>query len=352
MAATSESDNTTSSYRPSTVSAAVTDGSDYLLLLICSAGLAHATYYLFLGVANPLLDYHSFRQTQTALSAYWMWRGGPWFAYETPVLGYPWAIPLEFPIYQWLVAILRMAGVPIDIGGRLLSFGFYLGCLWPLWSIFRTIKLPQTAFLATGALLLWSPIYLYWSRTVLIESCALFFCLLWLALLARFLKIATVGSLVGAMLAGMAGILCKATTFPAVVAIAGFLVLTDAYQAWSAGTLIARLRVLALAAAAFIVPLAVEIVWDAFSNAVRAQNPFGAVQLTSSALFTWIFGTWKQRFGPELRGIIWDRSLPDIFGSTATAALIIAGMGLFSRRSTVPILAAALAFMISISGVY
>jgi hypothetical protein len=47
-----------------------------------------------------------------------------------------------------------------------------------------------------------------------------------------------------------------------------------------------------------------------------------------------------------LTGVIWDRSLPDIFGPTAIAALVIAGMGLLSRRYTIPILAAALAFMI------
>jgi hypothetical protein len=257
---------------------------------------------LLLGIASPLLDLFSFRQTQTALSAYWMWRGGPWLAYETPVLGYPWAIPFEFPIYQGLVAALRLAGVPIDIGGRLVTFGFYLGCLWPLWSFFRTIKLPQTAFLAAGALFLWSPLYLYWGRTVLIESCALFFCLLWLALLARFLQTASAGSLIGAMLAGLAGILCKVTTFPAVAALGGILVLADAYRAWSAGTLIVRLRVLALAVAVVIVPLAAETAWVAFSDAAKEQNPFSAVLLTSKGLFTWNFGTWKQRIGPDLRG--------------------------------------------------
>jgi hypothetical protein len=344
MAATSDSDKSARSHRLSTCWATVTDGSDYLLLLIFIAGLAHATYYLHLGIAHPLLDNNPFRQTQTALSAYWMWRGGPWLAYETPVLGYPWAIPFEFPIYQGLVAALRVVGVPIDIGGRLLSFGFYLGCLWPLWSLFRTIKLPQTAFLATGSLFLWSPIYVYWGRTVLIESCALFFCLLWLAMLARFLQTATVGSFIGTMFAGVAGILCKVTTFPAVAALGVILVLAEAYRAWSAGELVARLRTLALTATVFIVPLAAETAWDAFSNAVRLQNPFGP-QLTSSYLFGWVFGTWKQRVGP-LWGIIWDRSLPEIFGPTAIAAFVIAGMGLLCRRYTVPILAAALAFMI------
>jgi len=344
--AASNANSAVRSYRRLTNWTTVTEVSDYLLLLIFAAGLAHATYYLFLGIASPILDFFSFRQTQTALSAFWIWRGGPWFAYQTPALGYPWAIPYEFPIYQGLVAALRMLGVPIDIGGRLLSFGFYLGCLWPLWSFFRTVKLSRTAFLAVGTLFLWSPFYIYWSRTVLIESCALFFCLLWLDLLARFLKTVSVGFLIGAILAGMAGILCKITTFPAVAALGGLLVLADAFRAWFAGTLIARLRVFVLAAVIFVVPLVAEFAWGTYSDVVRSQNPFGAAQLTGSPLLAWVYGTWKQRLGPDLWRIIWDRSLLEIFGPTVIAAAIITVIGLFSRRYTIPILAAVLAFMI------
>jgi len=45
----------------------------------------------------PLLGMHSFRQTYTAITAYWLMQGSPWFHYETPVLGAPWSIPYEFP---------------------------------------------------------------------------------------------------------------------------------------------------------------------------------------------------------------------------------------------------------------
>ncbi len=345
MALTSDADYVTFNDVPSSARTDVIDRFFYFcLLLICIAGLAHATYYLFLGIANPLLDLHAFRQSQTAVSAYWIWRGGPWLAYETPVLGFPWAVPFEFPIYQGLVAGLRTMGVPIDIGGRLLSFCFYIGCLWPLWSFFRTLNLSRVAFLAVAALFLWSPIYVFWSRTVLIESCALFFCLLWLALLAQYLKDATFGLLVGAILAGSMGILSKVTTFPAVAVLGGLLVLTDTYQAWAAKRLLVRLRVLAPTAAVFIVPLATEIAWIVFTDAVKQQNPFGAL-LTSSAASGWIFGSWEQRFGPALWQVLWDRFLPEIFGPTAAAAFVIIGVGIVSLRYTVPILAAVFAFI-------
>jgi hypothetical protein len=58
---------------------------------------------------QPILDWYTFRQTQTALTSYWMCHGGFKLAYETPVGGYPWALPLEFPLYQYLVAKLSCA---------------------------------------------------------------------------------------------------------------------------------------------------------------------------------------------------------------------------------------------------
>src|ERR1700722_9222047 len=55
---------------------------------------------------DPLLGMHSFRQTQTAITSYWILRGSPWLAYHTPVFGAPWSIPFEFPMYQLLVALI------------------------------------------------------------------------------------------------------------------------------------------------------------------------------------------------------------------------------------------------------
>jgi hypothetical protein len=192
------------------------------ILVLCLV-LGHALFVLWIGITKPILDLYYFRQTQTALSAYWLWRGGPWLAYETPVLGFPWSVPIEFPLYQGLVALLRTIGIPIESGGRLLSFSFYLASLWPLWLLFRSLQFGKFAFLATSILFLSSPIYLYWSRTLMIESCALFFASLWLALLTDFLKKGHVAILIGTIAAGMAAALVKSTTFPAFVVLGSLL---------------------------------------------------------------------------------------------------------------------------------
>src|SRR5262245_3990911 len=82
-----------------------------LALLVAAFSLSIAVYYS----GQPLLEYESFRQTQTALTVYWMIHDAWRFDYETPVLGYPWSVPFEFPIYQSLVALISSSlGVSID----------------------------------------------------------------------------------------------------------------------------------------------------------------------------------------------------------------------------------------------
>src|SRR6476620_12070476 len=60
------------------------------------------------GWNHPLMDFHSFRQTQTAISTAYLIQGGNWLSSETPVLGAPWSIPFEFPVYRWMVARVHL----------------------------------------------------------------------------------------------------------------------------------------------------------------------------------------------------------------------------------------------------
>ena len=79
------------------------DGNIFLIIFIIS--YIYSLWSLSIGWTNPILDQHGFRQTQTAISTYYLLQGSPWLAYETTVLGFPWSIPMEFPLYQWLVAL-------------------------------------------------------------------------------------------------------------------------------------------------------------------------------------------------------------------------------------------------------
>ena len=70
-----------------------------------------------------------YRQAQTAISALFIKQDNNFsLAYPTPVLGKPWSIPLEFPLYQWTVVVVsKQTGLGVTKSGRVVSMAcFYL----------------------------------------------------------------------------------------------------------------------------------------------------------------------------------------------------------------------------------
>ena len=84
-----------------------------------------------LGWDNDLFGaFGEFRQMQTAMSSYWMVAEGHWMPYITPLLGYPWSIPLEFPTYQLLVAFIsKLMNLPLVQAGKFVSLLFFYGSM-------------------------------------------------------------------------------------------------------------------------------------------------------------------------------------------------------------------------------
>src|SRR5690349_3116714 len=93
----------------------------WLIILMFAVTLVWAVYTAALGWNNGL-SIHNFRQTQTAITSYYMIRGGPFLKYETPVFGVPWSIPFEFPLYQWIVAKASVSfDLSLESAGRAVS---------------------------------------------------------------------------------------------------------------------------------------------------------------------------------------------------------------------------------------
>jgi hypothetical protein len=321
-----------------------------IFLLLLSSLLILALLYdgreLLRGISNPLLDQFAFRQTQTALTTYWLAHGGPWFAYETPVLGAPWSIPYEFPLFEWIVAVLATAGVPLDAAGRIISFAFYIGTLGPLVILFRATNLGRIAFLSTAILFLTAPLYIYWSRAFLPESCALFFSCLTLALLALFLRERRWPVAVAATFAGSLATLAKATTFPAFAFVAGCLILLDLGMKLRARPL--RLVFLDAIIPALIItlPLGIGYVWVFYSDQIKLINTFGTF-LTSAHLARWNFGTMQQRLSATLwEKTIEDRVLPQLFGYAPLLAYVVVAAALIRARFAIGAVLAAVGFLV------
>jgi hypothetical protein len=282
---------------------------------------------------QPLLDRHAFRQTQTAITAYWFVRDGYRLAYETPVAGYPWVLPFEFPLYQAIVAALsQISGLSISLTGRLVSYAFLLLSIPVAASITRRLGLPVTVLVVFVALTFTTPIYVYWGRAVLIETSALFFGLMSIKYGLDYL----LGSRSTWLLApfSLFMTLCmlqKVTTgLPILLVFTVLFTVGEARQpGWSERARGARGIALCVA---ILVPLVAAYAWTSFADAVKLESPLGAA-LTSSTLTAWNWGTPSQRLSYALWGdVILNRILLLNLGGIIGAGLIIAALVMTAER--------------------
>jgi len=283
---------------------------------------------LFSGVALLVLlgrgflpwitDQYAFRQTQTAIVAQYLHDPGDLFSYELPVLGSPWSVPFEFPLYQALVKVLSVAtGLALVTCGRLVSVGFFLMALGCLARLCRQFDVRHPTLVC--ALVALTPLYAFWSRSFMIETTAVAF-MLWFATLQvdvsrdRQVNVARTAWLV---VAGMAAILVKVTTLLPLLALAASL---QALQAWRHR----HQRPMLMAA---IVPLmaqgavvAVGAAWVKHADMVKARNPLGAA-LTSHHLQSWNWGTLHQRLDPHVWFVLLSHTAEIFFPAEAVGSI-------------------------------
>lgn len=275
---------------------------------------------------KPLLGPHAFRQTQTAISAYYMAEDARMFAdYITPVFGKPWRLPLELPVYQWLVARWHnLTGMPLDPSGKLVSVLVWLACLGPAWVLLRSLRFSSQQCLLALMVLLSSPLYLFWSNAFLIESTGLFFAISMVACAVRGQEMKSVPWLLACFLFGVLAILCKVTTWAPAVGVGGLLlVFRDGWPPWrrvwpatdvmpvggaSVRNAFVRREAAFLVAASccLLLPLVPGKLWIRYGDSIKAANPY-AREITISTLphmVKWNFGTWEQKLDPATWQVI------------------------------------------------
>jgi hypothetical protein len=257
--------------------------------------LLYSLIILFWQFTQPILEEHSFRQTQTAISTYWMIKEGNWLFYETPVLGYPWSIPFEFPIYQWMVALIyKASNLTLDESGRFLSIVCFYLSLIPIWFLIKELGRSRQCFWITSVLFLVCPNLLFWSHTFLVESITLLFCLSFLSSGLCFLNRPGFKYFILCCLFGILASLSKITTFvPASYFFAGLVIrdwYLNKYQInWKITLKYFSILLLVL------IPVSCVLVWTHYADLQKMKNDIGS-GLTSSALFGWNFGSVNLRF--------------------------------------------------------
>lgn len=300
--------------------------------LALGTALVMSLFVLGKGWNQPLLELHGFRQTQTALTTYWLLQGGDWLAYETPVLGAPWSVPMEFPWYQWCVALATyLTSAHLDQVGRVISYLFFLLCLIPIGALCRTIGADQRVFPVAAALLLAAPIYLFWSRTFMIESAALLLALLFVSLHLRWLYNGEISAALGAAVFAVLGILTKVTTFIPYGLLAAALSLPWMMERTRFGEVRVLVLRMSIAAATACITLLILLWWVTFSDQLKALNALGD-ELVSERLTSWNFGTYAQRFSAALwNETIGGRAIPEAVGSV-TLFWVAVGASLWLKR--------------------
>lgn len=300
------------------------------LRVITVGALLFVSYITFRYIQQPIVDVHAFRQTQTALTAYWMLHEGWALAYQSPVSGFPWAIPFEFPIYQALVAaIVALSGFDLEAVGRFVSYAFLVACAWPAFALSRRLDLPKSVPWVFCALLWTSPINVYWGRTFMIETAALFFSLACMPYAIDLIR--RVGGWRSVLLFiafATAAVLQKATTGGPVLL---FLFFAAVFVHFRQHKLSYKaLRALLYPMIVIGIPLSIGLAWAHYADVVKMDNPFGT-QLTSKNLTTWNFGSMEQKLDFETwRLVVWDRSLRRNAGGLLGVLLLL--LPWFGRR--------------------
>jgi peptidoglycan/LPS O-acetylase OafA/YrhL len=299
-----------------------------LVAVVAVLVFVYAAYIAIRYASQIPMDFYAFRQTQTALTSLWFVKDGFHLAYQTPVAGAPWSIPFEFPLYQYIVALAsQLTPLSLDACGRLVSFVFLVLCLVPARAIVRRLELAPATWLVFAALLLSSPVYLYWGRTFMIETMAVFFALAGIRYFIDLLQNrATAFTAFMFLLCMSLSILQKATTGMAVLAILGvcyfFSSLADLKNNKAAAVAFVGRRI-GMAALYVGVPLSIGILWTVYTDQVKVLNPLGQ-HLTSSALSSWNWGTLSQKLSSTLYvEVLWGRIFQQNLGGVIGLAVLV-----------------------------
>jgi len=257
--------------------------------------LIHFAFSL-VGITHTILDPSSFRQTQTALGAYYTIQNGFRLAYFVPVFGPPWTIPFELPLFQWIVATLVMVTrIPLDTAGRIISLLFFYAALIPGYKILNLfIKEASNKFVILSLILV-NPTYLYYPRTFMIETTALCvsLCFVWTA--SKYLIDRRQWYLIVAAIVGTAASTIKATTFAVFLLLLLGIYLKLFLGEASSLTFAKRIKQHIIDGSILVaIPILAMLVWNNYADHLKSLNPFSS-SLMSGALMTWNFGTIEQR---------------------------------------------------------
>jgi hypothetical protein len=304
------------------------------------AGIVALALAIFVGFVaptlhQPLLGEHSFRQTQTAYPArIYHEQGIDLLHPKLPVLGEPFEVPFEFPLFQAAASTVMDAGAGDDFAMRLTGLACFLLTAFLLYGLVRYVADRISAIAALVAFLA-SPFAVLWGRSSMIEYLATAGAVgfAWATIAWRENRRPELAGL--ALVAGLVGMLVKPTT-------AVFWIIPALAYRPSRARPELRKRTLGVLGALVLLPLAAAVVWTRHADAIKEASPTTA-WLTSRELEEWNFGTLSQRLDRGVWGVIRDRVLTDVVGYGGVVLLAVALVAIVRSRQRLLWLGIALA---------
>ncbi len=284
-----------------------------------------------LGWGSTGLPHNGFREAQTAISAYFIQQEGNFsLAYPTPVLGPPWSIPMEFPLYQWtVVALSNVSGLDLPMAGRLVGLLCFYLTLPAFLLAFARLGFARWQRLLLLAAIVSCPLYLFYARAFLIETMALMFSAWFFVGYVLTGETRRPAWFALALGAGVLAALVKVTTF------LFFLMPAAAWTLWwvwgdvrqpGGGGVRSVVRRALWCAPAGLLPIAVALAWVSYADAVKGAAFSGAfLQSENLRDFNYGFG---RRFAADIWGQhvdIWFAELmawPVLLAVTALGAFL------------------------------
>jgi len=291
---------------------------------------------------------HEFRQTHTAIITFYLDKENRFsLHYTTPLFGKPWSVPLEFPLYEWSVVLVsRALHLPHFEAARGVSLACFYLALPAVYLLLGSLGLAGPRRLLALTLTLVCPVYIFYSRTFLMESMVLMFSIWFLAAFVRALRERRAGWLVLGALAGAAAGLIKSTVFFAWLlpaALYGAWCLWGSLRPWTGWKPVARTIAWGLGVA--VVPCAATTWWVKYTDAIKIHHPSAHI-FSSRELTEGSFGLYSlaARFAPA----VWKQMMVcwqvAIMWPWLIAVLVLGGAVCF-RRYRWHILGAAGLFM-------
>jgi len=290
----------------------------FFLLLLVFHGWA-----MSVGWKQGNLPGNEFRQSQTAITALFIQRDADFsLTYPTPVMGQPWSVPMEFPLYQWTVVKLSNAtGWGLIPAGRAVSALCFYGALAALFPLLGALQLAPSRRLIVMGLVLTSPLYIFYSRSFLIETMALMFSVWFLVAFGRMITAPTWGRLALVAALGVPAGLVKVTTYIVFLLPACLWTLLEMRRQFAIAGPMGAARRGAWALGAIALPVLLTARWTRFADEVKHLNS-SAGFLESDSLMNFNLGTVSNRFSALTLGSHWH----NISANLASPLLLAAGL--------------------------